>query len=46
MAPGDLPGYLPPPNNLGDGSLKAASANFSSGGTLAIQAQTHAPRPV
>ena len=29
VAPGDTPRFLPPPNDLGDGVLTAASANFS-----------------
>ena len=42
VSPGDTPGFLPPPNDLGDGILTAASANFSAGGTLAIQGQSNA----
>ena len=39
VSPGDPPQFLPAPNDLGDGVLTAASANFSSGGNLAIQGQ-------
>jgi autotransporter-associated beta strand protein len=40
--PGDLPGFLPAPHDRGDGTLTAASASFSGGGTLVVQAQTGA----
>ena len=42
VAPGDSPGFLPPPNDLGDGTLTAAAADFSGGGTLAVRLQSNA----
>ena len=42
VSPGDTPGFLPAPNDQGDGILNAASANFSAGGNLAILAQSNA----
>ena len=42
VSPGDSPGFLAPPNDLGDGILTASSANFTTGATLSIQAASNA----